>query len=76
MYYKLVELTESDAIEGLFTTTTKQTVAVTPAHNEHEASLMFEYMAKNKSIRRGVHQKIMEATPDEFDAFITDLLEE
>lgn len=70
MYYKLVNVTEFDALEGSMSYSTKQLVAVCAANNTDEAKRIFSFLDRARIIKTSYNQEIEEATKEEFDDFI------
>ena len=70
MYFKLVEITEFDAIEGSISQATKQIIAVLPANSKEEAELIFHYLKRLNVLRFSNSARIYEAARDEFLDFI------
>lgn len=71
MFYKLVQNTDFDAIEGSFMMTSQEVIAVTSADDARIARELFDYMKRKGVIvySEGAVE-VEEATRDEFEDYI------
>ena len=72
MYWKLVEITEFDALEQLYTS--KAIVGVIQANNKAKAKAWFDKFTEVGLIKRSNAAEIEEATEDEYYNFTNQLL--
>lgn len=71
MFYKLVQSTDFDAIEGGMMMTTKEIIAVTSADDPKIAREFFEYLKRKGIIYYSEGAvEVEEATRDEFEIYI------
>ena len=71
MFYKLVQNTDFDALEGGMMMTAKEVIAVVYARGVKDAEIMFEFMKRKGIIYYSSEAvTIEEATREEFDDFI------
>ena len=70
MFYKIVEGTDFDALEGSMLMTTKQIIAVTSADTPKDAMAIFNFMKAKGVIHFSNNVEIEQATREEFEDFI------
>jgi len=72
MYYKLVEITDFDANEELYST--KAIIFVIMANNKQEAAKLFKYLKYANVIVYSSTDIIEIATKEEYEAFLDSLI--
>lgn len=71
MFYKLVQSTDFDALEGTVMMTAKEIVAVTSADSKKDAQMIFEFMKRKGLIHFSSGAvKVEEATREEFEHYV------
>ena len=72
MFYKLVQSTDFDALEGTVMMTAKEIVAVTAADSKKDAQMIFEFMKRKGLIYFSSGAvDVEEATREEFEHYVT-----
>ncbi len=72
MFYKLVQSTDFDALEGTVMMTAKEIVAVTAADSKKDAQMIFEFMKRKGLIYFSSGAvNVEEATREEFEHYVT-----
>lgn len=70
MYWKLIEVTEFDALEGSLAMATQNIIAVCCAPTKKEADAYFKYLDRRGAIRYTKTAEIVESNREEFLDFI------
>lgn len=72
MFYKLVQNTDFDALDGMMMMTSQEIIAVTAADNKKDAEILFDFMKRRNLIYYTVGSvEIEEATREEFQDWIS-----
>ena len=74
MYFKLVEKTEFDAIEGSQSYASEQIISIVPANSKREAEEIFKKLGDLKIIPVNLnYQEVRESNIDEFSDYLEEL---
>lgn len=72
MFYKLVQNTDFDALDGMMMMTSQEIIAVTAADNKKDAEILFDFMKRRNLIYYTADSvEIEEATREEFQDWIS-----